>query len=180
MSKVSRNFCRMFQLVECEILVKARGPTIDRVFVSNQTPFDYLKLLFETESFLFFWINLEIHDLLSLCLPQLNPFASHFVGSHTCAFCASCFSQALLHKPSTYLHVVFALYQVRQSVKPAHGQHKQRQTNCQESARALGHVNAACALSLNWAALTEQSAILGRIVHPPSARAFAYILTSSD
>lgn len=138
--------------------MKRRGPPTDRRSAFDQATFGHLKLLLEVKSLLFFWINLKIHDFLSLCLPQPNPSVGYFVRLHAHACCACCLMPRLLHKPSTYLHVVFALHQVRQSVKPAHGQHKQRQTDCQKRARTLGHIRAACAFSLNWAALTEQSA----------------------
>lgn len=148
-------------VITFEKTVKGRGPPTDRRSAFDQARFGHLKLLLEVKSLLFFWINLKIHDFLSLCLPQQNPSVSYFVRLNGHARCACCLMQRLLHMPSTYLHVVFALHQVRQSVKPAHGQHKQGQTDGQKCARTLGHIRAACAFSVNWAALTEQSAKKG-------------------
>lgn len=91
-------------------------------------PFGYLKLLLEAKSFLFLWINLEIYDLLTLCLynsilPQSiepGPYAVYIANNRLKG----------LADVNSYLHIIFALHQVGQSVKPAHGQHKQRQTHC--------------------------------------------------
>lgn len=104
----------------------------------------YLQFFLKAKRLLLLWINLEIYDLLPLGLrpcPSVG-FNQQVVRIVFWVSVAHDVEAAKLLRwgSVTYLHVKFALHQVRQAVESTHGQHKQWKTDSRERTGSLCHV----------------------------------------